>query len=69
MIRNEENKKNPQCVSFFLLTYFYGEAVVAILFLGFVLVPTQHPADRPLQALSSDVKETGREADDFHLEP
>jgi len=46
-----------------------GKTVVAILFLRFVLVPTQLPADRALQALSSDVKGTGREDDDFHPEP
>ena len=46
-----------------------GISVVAVLFPRFVLVPTQLPADRALQALSSDVKETGREDEDFHLEP
>ena len=46
-----------------------GKTVVAIFFLRFVLVPTQLPADRAPQALSSDVKGTGREADDSQLEP
>ena len=46
-----------------------GKTVVAILFLRFVLVSTQLPADRALQALSSDVKGTGLEAEDSQLEP
>jgi len=47
----------------------WGKTVVAILFLRFVLVPTQLPADRALQRLSSEVRGTGREADDSQLEP
>jgi len=46
-----------------------GKTVVAILFLRFVLVATQLPADRALQTLSSEVRGTGREADDSQLEP
>jgi hypothetical protein len=40
---------------------------LVIFFLRFVNVPTQLPTDRAIQALSSDAKWTGREANDSHL--